>query len=56
MNHNLNNQQSSILEPANYQNIVNELASQYSNDLNEACISFYFLDQVNDRRVCYKNG
>ena len=42
----INNQQSSVLEPANYQNIVNELASQYENDLNEACTSFYFLDQV----------
>ena len=41
-----NNQQSSVLEPTNYQNIVNELANQHLNDLNEACTSFYFLDQV----------
>ena len=35
-----------VLEPANYSNIVNELASQYPNDLNETCTSFYFLDKV----------
>ena len=43
---NPNNQQSSVLEPTNYSSIVNDLASQLPNDLNEACNSFYFLDQV----------
>ena len=42
----VSNQQSSVLEPADYEHIVNQLASQYLSDLNEACTSFYFLDQV----------
>ena len=35
-----------VLEPENYSNIVTQVANQYPNDLNEACTSFYFLDQV----------
>ena len=41
-----NSSRAAVLEPTNYSNIVAELANQYPNDLNEACTSFYFLDQV----------